>query len=434
MIATGNARAAAFDLLTAGLTLAGARALRSQRDPGFGMRLAIAALSLHWLVIGVIHIVLAAMGHTPFLVGDEISYNGFATELSRAWLGTGPPVPLGDQYLNTPFSTLLAGAYTLGGDTPLAGLTIPLAFATWTPVLAHRLVADHGPWSDMRPARVAGILATVFPTTFLWSSFLLKDSSVTFGTIALIVTVLEVTDPSRSWQSRAGWAILGMGMVAWLYGVRGVELVPLAGGIVLWLLCRTRGRGWQVKLSAGVIIASAVAAFFVIPSLHDQLDRVPFRLAQHRVAGRVSARTAEPPEAPPYEATWQSTVAHVPQGLLLVMLRPLPSQVKDVPQLAGAVGNLVYLVLVAFAVAGAAVAWRAGWRDGVVLLAANVVLLWLVLAVSDGNAGTAWRHRDAVTPLLACLAGIAVSQMRLLDRIVDLRPAFPLWKTRELAE
>ena len=433
MASTGNARAAGVDLLVAGATLVGARALRSGRDPEFAMKLAIGALTLHWLVIGVGHIILAAIHHRSLLVGDEIDYNRFAGQMSHSLLG-GPPVAPHQAYLKNPFTIVLIGLYVVGGATPLVGLTIPVAFATWTSVLTHRLLADHAPGPELRSARAAGILVTVFPTTLLWSCLLLKDASVTFGTIAVVVVALEVAAPARPWRARLGWALFGAASVGWLVGVRGVELVPLGGGILIWLAWLIRRRGLPVRLTAAVIGACAVAALLTVPPLRSQLDRVPFRLADHRIVGRRYARTAEPPEGPAKKATWLSTAGHVPQGLLLVLFRPLPSEVNNVSQFGGVVGNGFYLVLCLFAGAGVAIAWRAGWRDGVLLLVANVLVLWLVLAVADGNAGTAWRHRDAATPLLACFAGIAISQPRLVNRFNELRPTFAAWKTRESVE
>jgi hypothetical protein len=407
--AAGHPRAAAFDLVMAGLTMLVARMLRGKRDTTFSADLALMSLAGRWLLVTVLQLVLAARGHSPLLVPDEAGYNRFAIEQSRAWLSTGATVPMLDDYLRGAFTETLSAVYTIGGRTPYAGLAVPIAFGTWTPVLTHRLVADHIPGAGRNAARIAGIVSSAFPSTLIWSILLLKDSSVTFAGMALVVGFISVPRGSSSEQDRA--AVLALFGLGWLIIDRSADLVAIGLGLVLWVLWTNRGRPAWVKAAAGLIIASLMAGALLSPSVRASIDHVPVRLAVHRILGREYARTAEPPEGNPLKATWGSTAAHVPEGLLLVLLRPLPDEVRGLSQLGGALGNLLYVFLCGAAGAGTVVAWRRGWRAQALLLAGSAIALWVLLAVSEGNAGTAWRHRDAVTPFLACLAGVACAQL-----------------------
>jgi hypothetical protein len=415
-----NVWAAGFDLTFAGLTLAVAHLLRSRRDSRFAADLAVVSLTIRWLVIAIIQLVLAAKGHKPLLTHDEFAYDRFAIEQSRAWLGTGPAVPQVDLYLRGPFSEALSAVYTIGGYTPLVGLSMSVAFGTWTPVLIHKIMADNISPDHPQRARIAGVLASIFPTTLIWSCLLLKDSSITFACTAVVAGVISLPRGNRI--SRSCWAALVVAAAAWLITERGAQLAAVGVGLVLWLVWTNRHRLTAVAISAVVVLAVVAGLFIVSPGLRTSLTDLPHTLAKHRILGREHARTAEAPEGPPDKATWLSTVLHIPQGLTLVLLRPLPTEVDDLAQLGGMIGNVVYLIFCGLAVAGSYIAWRGGYQREALLVIGVAVALWLILSVTEGNAGTAWRHRDAVTPLLACLVGFAGATSYVSSRVLALIP------------
>lgn len=433
LAAAGNLWAAVFDFVMAACTLMLARLLVSRSDAHFGFRLAVGSLTLRWALVTIIQLALAAKGHKPLLTSDEFGYDRYAIELSRHWLGTGPAVPAADHYLGGAFSTVLAGAYTLGGYTPFAGLTIPIAFGTWTPVIVHRFMAD-----DLRvdrvTARTAGVLASVYPTTLIWSCLLLKDSGITFATVGLTVAIIALTRRRPMSLTFAKWLVFGAASTAWLAIERPVQLIPIGLGVIVWLAWSSRMH--PARLVAGlaicaVCISGAIAAS---PSARHRISDLPRTLAEHRSLGRIRARTAEAPEGDPAHATLLSTVEHVPAGLALVLVRPTPAEVRGLSELGGVLGNLLNVILVGLAIVGGAVVWRMGRQGPVLLIGTSVVALWFILALVEGNAGTAWRHRDPVTPLLVALAGIALTQPKMRTRYISItRRMLQLLRPRSVA-
>jgi hypothetical protein len=412
-------RAIGFDVAMAALTLAIGRMLCSGVDRRFAWRLLVGALALHWFLVCSLQLVLAARGHSPFLVPDEHAYDLVARQLSRFWLGTGPAVPQVNDFLEGPFATLVAGAYTAGGHTPLVGLAIPVAFGTWFPVLVHRLMSEHLGAVGRRAARTGALLALLYPASIGWSCLLLKDSSVTFASTAVVLAVLALPSVTRSPRERLVDLALGLAGIAWLIETRGAQLVPIAIGIAVIAIAWVLRQPIRKRIAIFGVIVCGLAAIVSVSQVRHELGQVPVRLAVHREASRVGARTAEAPEGPPSQATWLSTVGHVPAGLALALVRPYPTEVQNASQALGAAGNLIYLVFCAIAAAGIAAAVRAGLRTETLLLVATVAASWIVLSVAEGNAGTAWRHRDAVTPLLACFAGVTVARSTGAKAVAD---------------
>ena len=409
MVVSGYGRAAAFDLAMAGVTFAIGATLRSSADLAFARRLLIASLALHWLVVGSLHVVLAVRGHAPLLTPDENGYSRFAIEQSREWLGTGPPVRAMDLYVQEPFSQLLAGAYTVGGYTPFAGLAIPVAFGTWISVAVHRLTADHFSGWGVQAARIAGVIALIYPTTLMWSCMLLKDSSLTFANLAVLLGVVGVAALLRRERARAVDLAIGAAGIAWLSTNRAAQLIPLALGTALAVIAVSLRLSLRARLVVSVVIACGVLAVPLVPAVRHKFDRLPQTLAAHRALARENARTAGPREGPSSGASWATTIEHVPDGSALVLLRPYPTEIRNFAELGGAAGNLLNLILCVVAAIGALRAWHEGRRSEILLLAGSVVSLWLLLAITEGNVGTAWRHRDVATPLLACLAAYAAA-------------------------
>jgi hypothetical protein len=411
LAATQGLWLAAWAALTFSCTLAAAHLMRGDRDRSFALSLAVGALTLRWLCIAILQGLLAIKGHGPFVFPDESPNDRVAVELSRVWLGTGPAVPTMDHYLLGPYSTVLAGAYTAGGYTLFAGLPVPVAFGTWTAVLAHRIVSEGLYPGFAWTARTAGILVAIYPSTLAWSCLLLKDSSVAWATTAIVCGVIGVAKSSRSRQRVSPALLLCLGG-AWLAGVRTPQAVVIAVFVATWCVWLLLRRTLSSRYLVVVTVVSALLASGTVLVAYRSYDRIPRSLATHRALGRLHARTATIAERPPRSATWGSTFSYLPHGITLMLFRPYPWEASNSAQRASIVGNVLFLLLCAFAAVGALLSWRRGRRAETVLLVGTVIVLWLLFALAEGNAGTAFRHRDAVTPLLLCFAGVALVSAR----------------------
>lgn len=381
--------------------------LAAPNDVAFARKLVLVGLALHTVVALAGRLIAVKAGHNILFFDDEFGYDRVAVAESRHWLGHGPgPLPA-DGYLVSAFTYVLAVGYTLGGYDPASGLVITAAFGLLTGVVVHRIaLLVWGP-GVRRPARAAAVLAALYPTVFGWSSLLLKDSSIFFATSGLLLSALMLSRGSElSWRSRATVMLAGVLCLAWLVSVRPSQAAAIVAGLALWVVVRLVSRGVFARAAMATAVIAGVVAVLVIPAMRHRVDKVPTRLATQRSASAVGARTAlESPGAAARASSWGSTLGYLPKGAIALLLRPLPWEARTASQAAGALVNVVALVLYAAAIRGALLLRRMANVDALLPLVLPLAAVWLILALVEGNAGTAFRHRDAVFPIVAVLAG-----------------------------
>ena len=107
--------------------------------------------------------------------------------------------------------------------------------------------------------------------------------------------------------------------------------------------------------------------------------------------------------APDASEPLDANISRVPQGLIDVTLRPFPwESTSGIALLLARVENVVWYLLYALAALGAVVAVRRPTARNALLFPAFVTgLLVAVAAVTQGNLGTAFRHRNQILWALA---------------------------------
>lgn len=154
----------------------------------FLLTLVLVAFGLRAIMAVALDQHLYAAGCGGFLSEDEIGYDRVAWIQARAWRGAGPPVELADRYLLTPYTYAEAAMYFAIGHHPLGMKLINGVFgalAAGIVFLTALRLFDH------TAARVSGLAAAFFPTTFLFSIVNLKDAMYLF-LVALLLWLLTV--------------------------------------------------------------------------------------------------------------------------------------------------------------------------------------------------------------------------------------------------
>lgn len=345
------------------------------------------------------------------------------------------------------------GPHQLSGQL-LAALFGVIA-AVLTTVLAMRLVRP-------RLALAAGLIVALMPSQVFWSSVVLRESMV-WASLALLALAVTM---AASCTSRRGLLLPGMLAFATLYGLsdlREQTAVVAAWSIVLAALV-IRGRH-PVLLGAGALaIALAAPAFTGLgPAGITLVESAVPRLAVIRANMSLGASSsiikttpitpprpvpsaassgsptgpgaatgsgrppggqtgASPP--PPGEAvvgtasgqrflvddTSAASLSALPRGLLAVTVRPYPWEATPNAQvLLAKVENVSWAALYLLAIIGAATSWRLRQITAFPIISTGAVLL--VAAVTQGNLGTAFRHRGQVLWALALLAALGLQQL-----------------------
>jgi len=337
----------------------------------------------------------------------------------------------------------------------LAGQLLVAAAGTLT-AMVTTLIARHvvgASWAVM-----SGVVVAVLPSQVLWSSLVLKDAFVWLAAAVAGLAVLEIGRRIPHGAVALGVALASLG---WL---RTHTLVLVALACVVAAVLRLR----ELRSSAAIVLVLAA----LVPAAHGLgpfgmsfvLDQDSF--AEVRNGNAVGADTAlvttttappvqgggtaddrpcgersEPCE-PPASANGSSStnedarpvgtnedarpddragdLAHLREGLPAVLLRPFPWE------LGGPLGSRLaaleaiawwpLLGLAAFGMVAAALR-----RDESSLRLAFPVALglgtWLVLALTEGNLGTAYRHRAEIVWVIAVVAASGAKEVAArLDR------------------
>ena len=360
------------------------------------------------------------------------------------------------------FMRPLAALTWLFGPHQLTGQLLAVAFGVVTAVLTYLLAA-----AIMRRevALAAGLVVALVPSQVLWSSVVLRESMVwaVLAGLALLLTVAARTTPG--WRLAAAAA----GAFALLFSLghlREQTAVVTALALMAAAVVIPSRRRWAVPLGAVLIGVAAPYAAGLGPAGYGLVERAAPGLAEKRAnlslgantslvelkprpkptagvaatatagpvpgAGRPgssssaepttpSAATPEPtpdgsvviagPDGTQYVADAESvSIRAMPSGLVAVALRPLPWEEPTTTTMSLArFEALVWLPLYLLALVGLLSAWRHRLTLAFpVAVGAGIVLLG---AVTQGNVGTAFRHRGQILWVLALLAGLGAQRL-----------------------
>lgn len=402
-----------------------------------------------------------------FLVPDESQYIELAASVARgdgaeAWQpGYGQSLYDSTATFMRPLTALVQvfGAHQIVGQ--LLSAAAGVLACVLTTLLALRAV---------RPgyALSAGLVAALLPSQVFWSSVVLRESMTWCAVLALTLSI-----PLAA-AARSRRALIGPFALALASGFALSDLRQQTAFLAVWclvpaaVLAISRSRA---TLTAGALVVALVAPLLAgmglggfalveqaVPRLatirgnlslgaeSSFIDKTVLPPAASPGAERPDATAppgdspggsggpsgpttsrptpAEPPPgavvltAPSGEQVFvedggAANLSALPRGLLAVAVRPLPwESTPNAGVLLAKVETPVWLLLYALSVVAVVVGWS---RRSVLAYPVGVTLgILAVAAVTQGNVGTAFRHRGQVLWALAVLA--AVGLQHLADR------------------
>jgi hypothetical protein len=319
-----------------------------------------------------------------------------------------------------------------GNVTFLAQLYV-VALGSAAAVLTTKL----GLWFLSRPAALfAGVVVALLPSQVLWSSIVMKDALV-WCLLAGIAVACVAAQGARGWRL----AGLGLGIVAMLTGLGFLRLhtleIALVALLAASLLGPARGRG--VRLAGAAVLLATVPLAFGMGVAGAPFVISPGSLAERRAANAVGASTAvvdpkslapspspstapvtpgagEPASAPPADGTGrtegESLVEYAPRGMAVILLRPYPwKATADTSQglRLAAAETLVWYPLLALALLGVTrLRGRLRFMAFPILVGGATAVMY---GLTEGNVGTAYRHRGEFVWVVALLAALAADDI-----------------------
>jgi hypothetical protein len=349
------------------------------------------------------------------------------------------------------FSAPLVFLFEIFGPHPVVGrlfsAVVGAAAAGVTVAIALRF---------LKPAFAvaAGLVVALTPTQILFSSAVLREAHVWLALtiVGLGVVLMMATDPRRF---AIGLALAAAGLL-YVGQMRDQTVLAASWAVALALILSPRAL-WAPRVAAGVALAvfmpfAGGIGYAGVPLVRGQVPKLaetratlgadantafepaapqqqpaapPAAPAAGTAPGTTPAAPAGEPAAPAAEPakTIASGLRHLPRGLLNVTMRPYPWESSPSLSLKLArVENLEwYLLYVLFAIGVVASFRRRAARLALQFPVALLALMTGIAAVTQGNLGTAFRHRDQILWVLAL--GAAAGAQWLWLRRQERRPS-----------
>lgn len=372
-----------------------------------------------------------------FLFSDDVTYHQMSTEVvtgtSRRW----------DAYTNYLFDTTatflypLTALYELIGPNVLAAQLFVALMGAGVAAVVTRLAME---WLEPQWALFAGVIIALLPSQMLWSSLILKDAQVWLLVSALgLAVVISIRLAGRSLLVAGGAAFLCLLGLAFL---REHTMVMAAWAMVISAATPARDR--LPRLAGALCIALVVPWVAGYGPLGLTLAMNPGSLQERRLANARGAHSAFVPVQPPdpsarapsdspanqpddasgtdesgdvdgetgesfaHESPLAADVRHLPRGIAYLLLAPFPwaagrNTGVDLARLEA----IVWYPILGLALAGAITQiWDRRRRYMILfpLMAGTGSLL--IYALTEGNVGTAYRHRGEFVWVVALLAAL----------------------------
>jgi hypothetical protein len=355
------------------------------------------------------------LGKDPSIIPSaEQTYWNYERVLQLEFHGVLPPV----KYQTGAYTYFIGFLYALFGYSPLLGRLINIVLSSVSAFLVMRVAADQ---VGRRGARLAFFLVLFWPSMFLFSLSLLRDTAI------LLLIVVVVWSVQRFVRGTPV-ALFGLFGAIMLIGIlRRQAALLLIAILVLWA-------SWYLLRLRRVLILGVVIGVFTVGlgqtphDLKDAIIRYPIR--QH--AGFLDSGgihynilplhvTERRPMQLKYllPLTWSEVVVIYFRGVGHYMTEPWPSHLKTLKLKAIFPQMFLWYTCLALAVPGMLACWRQRRTMAVFLMLFLVVFISL-FGLSESNIGILIRHRDMITPAILLLAVLGLD--------VILRKKATLWK------
>lgn len=401
------------------------------------------------------------------IFGDEATYSEMATAVAEGRKDSWDGYTIGLYWRTATWTLPLTALYVIFTPSILVGQLLAAVMGAAAAALVTRLASEALATSW---ALLAGAFVGLFPSLVLWSSLTLKDAAVWAVAVSIGVAVARVSATES--RRAAVWAVLLVLSLVLMAYLRAHTFVVVTWAVAI-ALAVTPTRRASLRISgAGLLLVTLPWLLGLGPAALGFVFQEADTVTTRRLANAENASTAiitlpepEHPEgrrssddgvgrgsgtgarsgdgdrrasASPGGAAPGSTrddrgrqgtsatdeagslaapsLRQLPRGLVLMVLDPLPTMIDGNPRVRlAALEHFVWYPLLVLALAGLPAVWGNRRVLAYPLLAAGGITF--VYALTEGNFGTAYRHRGEIVWAVALLA--AFGTCRLWTRVKD---------------
>jgi len=411
--------------VTVSLLLVGVTVLlvRQDQDRRFLLLLVCSAYALRVLVIAGRDFGLTAAGLAYTLYGiPSFTYegdHGYYTVRSL-WLQEillGHPVTVlqwGEvvtKYGRSAHLFVLAGYYFLFGYSPVSATCIPAALGSLSALFAHRVARE---LFSMSGGRAASLMVAFAPPLFAWSVTNLKESYLFFSVLLILHLFLRWMDGGSIWVL----APIPL-LIMFMEGTRiysGLIMLGTLGFAIVFITPRP----WFRVVNVSATLSAVGAAIYLFGPMPTHVARIGlyrvarFTLGQSHTGGfsyyllPEKYYGSEASDALLSGLRWVDFGMLFTKGWIYFLFAPFPWATASINQLVVYPWMLSWYVLLALALIGLLLALTSRPKPTMVLVS-YVLFMGTAIAVTGGNVGTLFRHRDVVSPIVFIFSGVGVA-------------------------
>lgn len=304
-----------------------------------------------------------------------------------------------------------AAIFSFTGYSPLSVMFINCLACSLTILVIYSITEQI---YNKKAAKLAAILTAFWPSLFLWSIQNLKEAISAF-----LISVLAWCCVKFRKQFKFYLVILAIAVILALKEFRGIVLlVFVAALLVSFFLPVWKNR----KIEALALFVLFIAIVFLcVPFIKSRIsDTVNLKIGDSMLDFMHERRNFKASGGTAFLSNFDfrnplGLLLFIPIGLLVAWLAPFPWQIGSMLQIVSLPEMLVYYFFLFYFVAGARYVMNNKIKEAGIIISI-IFIMQVVLAVSEGNIGTLFRHRAIILPLMFALSSIGfIEKKRRLD-------------------
>lgn len=373
------------------------------------------------LVVRLAGVFIAGLLGSDFLGRDDDLYFQLAVDIAEGRDDTWGPGAEGLVSLTWVHVQFLALVVEVFGPVRAAAnaavAVIGACVAAGTAYLANVLTGH------ARGGVAAGTIVALLPSQIAWSTTTMKDPLVWLASLAAVSSFLLLGIRRGRWGLAVAGALVALLALGY---TRDHSVVVLTWSLAAASILLVKRHGWRpftwavaLLIAAPTFVGLGPAGFGLISTYSH-----PAALRADMAVGAGSAVVDTNGTANDAEATsdgsdrrgqvspgWLGELRHLPRGYSIVLLEPYPWHPRnDLRFIFAKIDTVLWYPILAFAAVGAMQAVRR--RSSAVVLVSLTGATATLLALFEGNLGTAFRHRGELVWACVILAVLGADTVR----------------------
>lgn len=409
----------------------------SPEDRKFIMTIFIIGLTSRIIVYLILGFISILAGKSGWLAGDSWGIYNYAWAWAQqvdgppdviymqamdGHLYTYPNYPIKEvwQYGYSGFTYLLGAIFYFFGPLKFSPRILNCLMGVGAGVLIYYIVKDI---FGKKPAKLSAVLTIFTPSLFLWSMTYMKDIPFVFAGCVLLWSFQRFQKTKK-----AIYPFVFFIVIFAQYTIRPKFPILIIASCFILTYFIVSGISWKTK-----IIAALCLLILIMPLVHeiDFKKKVDNKLTHILRYSRGVMRTGgstynvfDEKYYPGGSLARSDTLSYFDfikgyfKGWFYLLSVPFPWKTHTQLLLMSYPQVILWYLLIPFVLIGMGTALRYKWRETLVIFV-YIIIIGSIIATSSGNIGTAFRHRDMLTPLFLIFASVGL--IKTLGHLNNLR-------------